>query len=384
MKNKIAYIVEEVFETGPVFQLRELIRGLSSDNFETEVVSLSPYDQDSTFFGDSANLHTLPRSRFALLQGLELRKRIEEIQPNVVHSWGVATRLQSAIASWSREPVHITSVFEQPQDHQSLIMRSANWFASDELVANHPSILDGLQQAGAKCDRVIRPTISNPHTSSAAQHIDSAAPLNNSESTHASSDSARNKLLALMGKKSNERIWLAGAVTGFEPRYRLKDLVWAIDILCCVRKDIHLIIFGNGCDQGILNYISKLDCADNVHLLPIDQQKMELIAGLDIFWNSQTVCPVPPAMLFAMQRQVPVVSVLGDETKEYVLPMQTALATNYGARDEFARWTKYLIELPDAAKQIGIQARQHVENMLINSSMVDAYSKLYIDLIRKS
>ena len=87
-------------------------------------------------------------------------------------------------------------------------------------------------------------------------------------------------------------------------------------------------------------------------------------------------------MLYAMKHSVPVISLLGETTEDLVLPLQSALATNYGARDEFARWAKYVIEVPEAAVKIGAQGKRHVENMFRDQAAPDAYARLYDELAR--
>jgi glycosyltransferase involved in cell wall biosynthesis len=117
-----------------------------------------------------------------------------------------------------------------------------------------------------------------------------------------------------------------------------------------------------------------------VHFIDPKHSGMNLIAGIDMFWNSQREFANPPGLVFAMQQAIPVISVLCEETSDLILPLQTGLATNFGSRDEFARWTKYLIEIPAAASTLGMQGKRHVENMLTTKTMVDGYQKLYADL----
>jgi glycosyltransferase involved in cell wall biosynthesis len=77
-----------------------------------------------------------------------------------------------------------------------------------------------------------------------------------------------------------------------------------------------------------------------------------------------------------MANGVPAISVFGDGTKEIILHQQTAMAVNYGARDEFARWTKFLIEKPDAARQLADQGKAHVREQFSLEQMISAYRAL--------
>ena len=78
-----------------------------------------------------------------------------------------------------------------------------------------------------------------------------------------------------------------------------------------------------------------------------------------------------------MANAIPVISVYGEGTEETILHQQTGMAVNYGARDEFARWTKFLIEKPDAARRLADQGKAHVLEKFPLEKMVSEYlSKL--------
>ena len=359
MKRNIAYVVESIFEPGPVFQLRQLLRQLDSNEFNKHVISLSSADNGSEFFGNHAELHVLSKARFAAGQGLKLRKLLSTIQPNIVHRWGLNSTIQNLLGTWKTGSKTITSVFEN--SNPSDVAHFSRWMGTDAIVAGHGSLKDSLAESGLKRDLVAPLTPFDDHYEKARSRYD---------------------LLSLLQLESQD-VYLAGTVSRLEPRFRMKDLVWAIDLLCRVRTDIHLVILAQGCDRALRNYISKLKCGENVHFLPREQCQMKFVAGLDMYWNCQTIQPASPAIITAMQHEIPVVSVLSEETSDLILPLQSALATNYGSRDEFARWTKYVIEQPESAKQLAAQGKQHVENMLTKHSMVDAYRNLYIDLTSK-
>ena len=137
------------------------------------------------------------------------------------------------------------------------------------------------------------------------------------------------------------------------------------------------MIFGTGDDAGLRQFTAKTLAGNNVHIIPPELFSAQQLAGLDFYWNAQLETPNPSSMLQVMAQGIPVVSVLGEETEEVVLPLQTALATNFGSRDEFARWTKFLIEQADARQQIAKQAKQFVEKKFPISTAVSAYQDLY-------
>ena len=68
---------------------------------------------------------------------------------------------------------------------------------------------------------------------------------------------------------------------------------------------------------------------------------------------------------------------LGEETEELLVHQTTGMGVNLGARDEFARWTKYLIEQPDAARQLARQGQTHLHELLSSDAFVQAHVAEY-------
>jgi len=82
----------------------------------------------------------------------------------------------------------------------------------------------------------------------------------------------------------------------------------------------------------------------------------------------------------AMANGIPSISVYGPGTKEIIRHQETGFAVNFGARDEFARWTKFLIEKPEQAARLARQGQEFVNAQFTKSTMVDGYLAIY-DLI---
>ena len=188
--------------------------------------------------------------------------------------------------------------------------------------------------------------------------------------------SCRAQLLDRLGVPADSNI--AGTAAPLIARTRLKDLIWATDLLTCIREDIHFVIFGTGEQEARLRrFVSLTEADGHVHFLGNDAGVLSLINGIDFYWHSHLREPLPSGLLFSMAGGIPVVSVYGPQIADVVVPQTTGLAVNFGARDEFARWTKYLIELPDAAAQLARQGREHVLRRFPADRMTNAYLEIY-------
>ncbi|EJF7529755.1 glycosyl hydrolase family 1, partial [Escherichia coli] len=94
MKKKVLYVVSTLKRSGPINQLYNLINNFSKYEFDLTIVTLSPEPQDSKlddFINLGINVITLGLSR---LKGVffakhKLKKIIDKINPDIVHSQGV-------------------------------------------------------------------------------------------------------------------------------------------------------------------------------------------------------------------------------------------------------------------------------------------------------
>ena len=78
-----------------------------------------------------------------------------------------------------------------------------------------------------------------------------------------------------------------------------------------------------------------------------------------------------------MAAATPVISVLGNGTSDLIRHQETGFAVNFGARDEFARWTKYLIEQTEPANQLSLQGKCFATNNFSVDALIEAYVVLY-------
>lgn len=99
--KKILYIVSTLGNTGPTNQLFNLVKYLLQKKFEPYLITLSSESKDSRWsdFSDiGVNLYSLSLSR---IQGLifaekKLKKLIQEIRPDIIHTQGIRADVLSA------------------------------------------------------------------------------------------------------------------------------------------------------------------------------------------------------------------------------------------------------------------------------------------------
>jgi glycosyltransferase involved in cell wall biosynthesis len=346
----------------------DLLTGELTNNFEVHVAVLDAesslaglFDANTTrafhFLGASGpsnNVRSLTRS------GLRLRKLIRKLQPNIIHAWCQPAERVALAASvdFNSAKKFVTELHVRPSTNMT--MEAIDQRLGKDVVryvASHEVVRQSLTSHQYREEKI--------------EIIPSAIGRLTFDR-----ETARRKLLQLGGL--GEHFNVAGAVAPLVPRSRLKDLIWATDLLTCIRDDVHFFIFGRGTQRWRLEkFAFQTEAGHHVHFIDSEMHAAELIPGLDFFWQSHLNEPLPSAMVHAMQNNVPVVSNYGAGTSELITPQETGFATNFGARDEFARWTKFLLEKTDSAKQLAEQGRASLEGRYPVAEMANAYRDVY-------
>lgn len=369
--QKFLYVVDSLDRFGATQQLELLTREIAS-NDEVHIAVLGgsstlpdPFRQNDDprrfhLLFDNANRLTSFRS--LTRAGLRLRKLVHELKPDIIHAWcAPAERVTlAAAAQLPNARNFVTELYVRPSTNMTMEAIDQQLGKQvNKYIASHEEIYNSLVQHQYPEDKIT--VIPN----SIPQHGPSPTP-----------EAAKLSLAEICGIKGNVRV--AGAVASLVPRSRLKDLIWATDLLTCIRSDFHFVIFGRGSQRKRLErFAFQTEAGQHVHFVDSELVATDLIPGLDFFWQSHLNEPRPPAMLHAMRCGIPVVSVYGSGTSELLTHQETGFATNFGARDEFARWTKYLLEQTESGRQLANQGRESLVGKFSVEEMVNSYRSVY-------
>lgn len=357
MKRRILFITPSLKLPVDSSQLRLVASKLAEQSFDVHIAATC--DPAGSDFGlQHATVHPLgigkPQSRqrsayhaVALADAIE--RLLTSLRPDTVHSWDANARSEIAWASRrfpSIKQLSTVSGRPMPHSHVRQMIRNRLVPYSGSVVVPHECLIEHLVETGCPEDQiaVIPPAV----------HVDPT--FNQSD--------AKQKLTEALGLPRS--VYLATTLAPLQPRFRLKDLVWATDLLTCIRDDFHLLIVGSGEQKSRLRkFASQTEAGNHVHILDSSIEGFtadDLLAGADVYWNANLNQPLASPMLHAMAHGTPVISVLGPGTSDLVKHQETGFAVNFGARDEFARWTKYLIEQVDSANQLRHQAQAFVKS----------------------
>ena len=374
MSRSIVYIADSLNTLDDSLQLKLLASELArSGDWEVHVAVIAPSSDEINPLAEiDVKIHRLMdqtpsvgriAQATAMLQtGRALKRLLDSVRPDVVHTWGqTAQRCMNTARTLTAfgvpEPKWI-STFVRKREKSGLLVSGFDRHSAkqtEKAFVPHASLMPFMVEGGFAEEQVL-----------IAPNAAVALP---------DRDATREKLLERIGLTGTSTI-VAGTVADLVPATRLKDLIWATDLLNCIRDDFHLVIFGDGHQrQNLQRFASFTEAESHVHFLR-PEAAAGLLGALDVYWHSHLLHPLPSALLCAMANAIPVISVYGEGTEETILHQQTGMAVNYGARDEFARWTKFFIEKPDAARQLADQGKAHVLEKFPLEKMVSAYRAL--------
>ncbi len=364
MKSQVAIVSSSLAPFGPLFVLQQTSKSLPIDGVDLHVITLADNYQRTRLSGHpNITIHQLENARYSQSITNRLNECLDEIDPELVQWWGISPRnAVSTFGSWRQRwqanakfksvaagPIGSTSAVVACQTRSTTIRgkssyREIPWQLDWQL---EPHNLFAEQPQSQLLDRA--PSFAE------ASYLTPAV----------SQQSQDRKLVRAAVSKylqiPDESYWIV-TVADLVPKNQLKDLIWGLDLLRCIRNDVHLLVIGRGPQQTRLQRFAELtESAEAVHWLQMPEQADRIVAASDIYWQAHLNDSVPQGMMVAMAAKIPVVSALGPTTAPLILPQQTAWAVPCGARDQYARWTKYVLENPEATQLMVEQAYRNLQ-----------------------
>ncbi len=293
-----------------------------------------------------------------------LRKHIVQVQPDVVHTWLFAANAYGRQAAFQAGVKHVLAG-ERCADpwkrwHELAIDRHLAK-RTERIIVNSSGVRDFYLQQGIPADRfVVIPNGIHPFS----------APKN----------STRQAVLKELGLPDNAR--LIGAVNRLWPQKRIKDLIWAADLLKCVRDDVHLLIVGDGPQRWRLErYRDQVEIGDRVHFLGQRDDVPRLLPQLDCLWLASSYEGQSNAVMEAMSAGVPVVASDIPGNRDLVVHEKTGYLVHVGDRAAFASRTKVLLEDSELARKLGQAGRQRMLDEFSVATMVQRHAELYESIV---
>jgi glycosyltransferase involved in cell wall biosynthesis len=366
-RHRILQIIPSLDRAGAEKQMALLVRGLPREEFDVHVCVLTrtgPLEAELRRAGIPVTLID-KRFRADPLAYWRLRRHVARLRPDVIHTWLFAANAYgraAGIACGVRCLVAGERCVDPWKGWLELSIDRRLARRTSRLVANSPGVRDFYVRHGlpAAKFRVIPNGIRLPEPPS----------------------TTREELLDELAIPPDSR--LIGVVGRLWPQKRIKDAIWAADVLKVVRDDAHLVIIGDGpLRDRLRRYRDQVAIRDKVHFLGHRDDVPRWMPHFDVFWSTSAYEGQSNAILEAMASGVPVVATDIPGTRDLVVHEKTGFLIPERELDTprrraaFARHTQELLDDSAMARRLGRAGRERVARDFNVEQMVGLYANLY-------
>jgi glycosyltransferase involved in cell wall biosynthesis len=379
--RRILHIIDSLERNGTTQQLQLLAHDLARQGFDVHIGVLSPKPPAPIRFGDVFQDGTgdfksmLPITylgrRFPLdpLADVRLVQLVNRLQPGIVHTWNTVPGMFGPIASgFLRQfskgcaaPRLIASRNRidccRPEWEAWIERRFAGHAAA--YVTNSPTVREWYAAHGLPVEKL---TVIPP----------GVPPLRDS-------DVSRAELLRELRLPRDAR--LIGVIGRLVPEKRVRDLIWAADLLRVLHDNLRMLIIGTGPLRTELEQYARLASdLDHIRFLGERDDIWRIMPHLDVLWNGSDNRSVSIAMLEAMAAGVPIVASDVPVNREIVNHGETGFLVRIGHRSgraDRARHTDRIFIDASLANHLGAAAIRHVTSRFGINCMVQRHTELY-------
>jgi glycosyltransferase involved in cell wall biosynthesis len=365
MTKRILQIIPTLDRAGAEKQLCLLARGLPRDEFEVHVCALTRGGPLQADLREAGIPLTIIGKRWKLDPQAfwRLRRYIAGLRPDLIHTWMFAANTYgfAAARACGIENVVVGQRCVDPwKSRLQLAFDRQLARRCRSVVVNSEGVRDFYVQRGAPSDRV--------------RVIPNGVAIPPPPST------TRRQLLAELALPEQSR--LIGLVGRLWPQKRVKDAIWAADLLKVIRDDVHLLIIGDGPQRDRLRRFRDQVCIrGKVHFLGERGDVPRLLPHFDVLWSTSAYEGQSNAILEAMACGVPVVATDIPGSRELVVPDVTGYLIPIGDRAAFAKCTERLLNDATLAGHLSAAARHRVESDFSIDKMVEKHVRLYRELL---
>jgi glycosyltransferase involved in cell wall biosynthesis len=365
MIPRILHLLPTLDRSGAEKQLGLLIPHLSRAGFDAHVCAIAQGRPSAELLLHAGIRPTILERRWTFdpLALWNLKRLVDRLRPDAIHAWGGPANAYGLAAALAGGVKRFLAGYRSMEPvTSSLAIRTDREIGRrcTVLVANSQGVKDFYVRNGlpAKKFRVI------------ANAVEISPPPN----------FTRRQILDELGLPADSR--LIGMVGRLAPHKRIKDAIWAADLLKVVRQDVHLLIFGDGPHRNRLRmFRDQVRIGDRVHLLGARGDVARYYPHFDLLLSTSAYEGQSNAILEAQAAGVPVVASDIPGTRDLVIHRQTGLLARVGDRPGFAREANRLLDDPELARRLGQAGRDRVGSEFTVEKMVAQYIEMYNHLL---
>ncbi len=364
--KRILQIIPSLDRAGAEKQLALLVQGLPRNEFDVHVCALTcggPLCSEL----EQANIpvHILgKRWQIDPITAWKLHRLLYHLRPDLVHTWMfTANSYGRALAVFSGAENIVAS--EQCAGYWTgkyalaLDRYLARW--TDKIIVNSQGVYDFYATRGIDTAKL--------------ELIANGLP------EYAPSRLTRRELLSDLSLPPDSK--LVAAIGRLCPRKRIRDAIWAAELLKAIRDDVHILIIGDGPQRYQLErFCNNIEILDRVHFLGPRNDVDQILAHLDVLWLASSHEGVPDIIMESMAAGVPVVATDIPGNRELVKHNTTGYLFPVGDRAALASWTNHLLDNPEQSQDMGKAGSAALKNKYPVETLVQRYATVYRQLLQ--
>ena len=362
---KVVLVIPTLDRSGAEKQFTLLATGLPREEFDIHAVALTrsgPYAEPLQAAGIPLTILN-KRLRFDPIALWKLRTLVRRLNPDVLHSWLFAANAACRLIA-GRQPRPQVVVSERCVDSWKsgwqLRLDRRQIRRTTRLVANSPGVADFYRNLGVPNDKltVIPNGIEIP-----------AEPV-----------TGREAVLEELDIPPGTRI--VGYVGRLARQKRVRDLVWAMQLLKQLNERVCLLIIGDGPERRRLEDLARhLNCDHLIRFTGHREDAGRLIRLMNVFWLASDFEGMSNSVMEAMAAGVPVIASDIPPNRELVRDGETGYLVEVKDAVGFAQFTDRILADDTLASRLGTAGQQRMRQHFSVAGMVEAYAQLYRNLV---
>jgi glycosyltransferase involved in cell wall biosynthesis len=193
------------------------------------------------------------------------------------------------------------------------------------------------------------------------------------------SDMSRDELLRELRLPAKAK--LIGVIGRLVPEKRVKDLIWAADLLRVLHDNLRLLIIGDGPLRSQLEQYARLASdLDHIQFLGERADVWRIMPHLDVLWNASENRRHSIAVLEAMAAGVPVIASDTPFNREFVVENETGFLVplnNRAGRATRARHTDHIFADSELRGRVAAASQQRVASCFGSTAMINRYMEIF-------
>ena len=358
--QRILHIIDSLDYNGSATQLLLLAKGLMQRGCDVHVCALNQHAPRAAEFV-TAGIPTavIPR-RWELdpLADWQLARHVRQLKPDVVHTWNAIPGMFGALATKCRLVVGQYRIRRWRTAWEAFVEHRFSDRVS-RYVTDSPTVRDWCVRNGLPAEKfTVIPGGMEPARTS---------------------DVSREELLRKLALPADAK--LIGIVGRLVPEKRVKDLIWAADLLRVLHDNLRVLVIGEGPLRAQLEEYARLASdLDHIRFLGAGDDVWRIMPHLDVLWNGSENVGHSSAILEAMAAGVPVIASDTPTNRELVVENETGYLIplgNRAGRAARARLTDRIFTDATLVARLGAGGQRRVAEDFCPERMVENHMHLY-------